>query len=262
MLTFLRNICIGFIFCLTSLSVFSQRSYAPNSVLATGNWYKIAVTKPGVYKVDVAFFTSLGFSGTISSASIRVFGNGGSMLDEDNNIARIDDLYENAIEMNDGGDGVFNNSDYFLFYASGTDKWLKDSINKTFNHQKNLYSDTAYYFISVNGTGKRIKTLSQTITANNTVTAYDERYFYENDKVNFLNSGKEWYGEEFSTQNGNVLSRNFTVDFSGFISGQPLKLNSSLASRSIAAASTAKTERSCVIPEKFSRVSLEWHRVL
>lgn len=238
MLTFLRNICIGFIFCLTSLSVFSQRSYAPNSVLATGNWYKIAVTKPGVYKVDVAFFTSLGFSGTISSASIRVFGNGGSMLDEDNNIARIDDLYENAIEMNDGGDGVFNNSDYFLFYASGTDKWLKDSINKTFNHQKNLYSDTAYYFISVNGTGKRIKTLSQTITANNTVTAYDERYFYENDKVNFLNSGKEWYGEEFSTQNGNVLSRNFTVDFSGFISGQPLKLNSSLASRSIAAASS------------------------
>jgi len=135
MLPILRNILL-FCFCLTSSKTISQRVYAANSVLATGNWYKMAVTKPGVYKIDVAFLNALGISGTIPSASIRLFGNGGSMLDEDNSIGRIDDLYENALEMNDGGDGVFNAGDYFLFYAAGPDKWLKDSANKAFSHQK------------------------------------------------------------------------------------------------------------------------------
>jgi hypothetical protein len=56
-------------------------------------------------------------SGNISSAAIRIFGNGGAMLPEWNAVPRPDDLQENAIEVVDGGDGVFNNNDYLIFYA-------------------------------------------------------------------------------------------------------------------------------------------------
>jgi hypothetical protein len=106
--------------------------------------------------------------------------------------------------MNDGGDGLFNGSDYFLFYAPGPHRWLKDSANQSFKHQKNRYSDTAYYYITIGGTGNGSRLQSPAGTANVAVNSYNERYFYENDLVNFLNSGKEWYGEEFNSNPGGI----------------------------------------------------------
>ena len=238
----LQTIFIGRFLLLVSMLVLAitlqaQRNYAAHSVLASGNWYKIGVTKQGVYKVDVNFFNTLGISAAnISSAAIRLFGNGGAMLDENNAVSRIDDLAENAIQVFDGGDGLFNNNDYFLFYAPGPDQWITDTAHQTFTHRKNLYTDTAWYFISVGGVGKRITTATPQATPAVTVTGFDERYFYENDLTNVLSSGKEWLGESFSNTTGGTGSRNFTVDFPGFLPAQPLTINSSVAGRTIGAA--------------------------
>jgi hypothetical protein len=212
----------------------AQRNYAAHSVLASGNWYKIGITKQGVYKIDVNFLTNLGISvSNLASSSIRLYGNGGAMLAENNAVARIDDLAENAIQVVDGGDGIFNNNDYFLFYAAGPDQWTKDSLNQNFLHTKNLYSDTAYYFITIGGTGKRITTLTTGGAYNIAVNSFDDHFFYENELINFLNSGKEWYGEAFSNNTGGIAGRNFSVDFSGLITTQPLVLKSAVAGRSI-----------------------------
>ncbi len=87
----------------------AQRSYTNTSVLNSGNWYKLSVTGPGVYKVDVAFLNKLGVNtSNLSSTSIRLFGNGGAMLPEACNGFKNDDLVENAIQVSDGGDGIFN----------------------------------------------------------------------------------------------------------------------------------------------------------
>ena len=231
-----RRIVIFFIgwLCIATGNLTAQRIYTANSVLATGNFIKIGVTKEGIYKIDVAFLNASGLGATnIISTAIKLYGNGGAMLDEKNNTLYYDDLTENAIQVVDGGDGIFNNNDYILFYAQGPNRWLKDSANQRFNHQKNLYSDTAYYFITVNGFGKRINLQTTTLVANQTVVSYNNRYFYENDLVNFLNSGKEWYGEEFSNINTNNLSRNFTVDLSGLIVTEPINVSSNFAGRSV-----------------------------
>ena len=119
------------------MNVSAQRLYKPNSILSTGVWSKIVIKDAGIYKIDAAFLTTLGFNvAGISSNAIRLFGNGGNMLSEANADKPIDDLAENAILMVDGGDGLFNGSDYFLFYAPGPDRWFKDSLNKRFVHQK------------------------------------------------------------------------------------------------------------------------------
>jgi hypothetical protein len=218
-------------FCITGLG---QRNYAANSVLASGNWYKIAVKQEGIYKIDVNFLNTIGINTTnLSSLSIKLFGNGGAMLDENNAIARPDDLTENAIEMFDGGDGIFNGNDYFLFYGCAADKWLKDSVNKRFAHQKNLYADSVFYYITIGGIGKRIQTQNINSSPTQTVSTYDERIYRENDLVNFLNSGKQWYGEEFSTIGGNFLTRNFAIDFTGLVTTQPVFLSTNFASRSV-----------------------------
>ncbi|MDQ6608667.1 MAG: type IX secretion system sortase PorU [Bacteroidota bacterium] len=210
----------------------AQRVYKPSSVLATGNWYKISIAADGVYKLDIPFLSSLGINGSIPSAQMRIFGGGGGMLAEANNTVRIDDLEEIAITVEDGGDGLLNGGDYILFYARGPDQWIKDSVNKRLSHKKNLYSDKAFYFINIGGTGKRIGTQVSPPSASVNVNSFDERFFHEMDSVNFLSSGKEWYGEEFSAIPGRTLTRNFALPFSDLLSGQA-KIVTSVAGRSV-----------------------------
>lgn len=212
------------------LGVAAQRTYKSSSVLASGNWFKISVKETGVYKMDAAFLASLGVQGAIPSAQIRIYGNGGGMLAEANRQPRADDLEENAIMVVDGGDGVLNGADYVLFFAQGPDTWKKDSANRRFIHQKNLYSEKAFYFITINGNGKRIQNQDVLQPAPVTVNTYDERYFHELDSVNFLASGKEWFGEEFSSAPGKTLNRSFFLPFS---SGSAGTLVTSVAARSI-----------------------------
>src|SRR6185437_8798097 len=103
----------------------ARNTSATNSVLANGTWYKIAVPSTGLYKIDYNFINSMGISpSSISMANIRVFGNGGNMLSEDNAAPRKNDLVENAIWAYDAnGNGVFDNGDYFVFYAVGPLEW-------------------------------------------------------------------------------------------------------------------------------------------
>ncbi len=222
---------------LEAIASFGQRSYVQQSVLASGLWGKIGIVKEGIFKVDVNMLNNLGVStGTISSASIRLYGNGGGMLPENNATNRIDDLAENAIEVFDGGDGIFNGNDYFIFYAAGPHQWTFDSTNQSFFYQKNLYADTAYYFITINtnSTGKRIITQpADTRIPQQQINAFTDRYAYESDLVNLLNSGKEWVGENFSTNFGGTTSRNFTLNWNGLITAEPLTITTSLTGRSV-----------------------------
>ena len=212
----------------------AQRVYKTNSVLNTGIWSKVAIKEAGIYKIDVAFLTGLGFNASgISSSAIRLFGNGGNMLSETNADKPIDDLSENAILIADGGDGLFNGSDYFLFYAPGPDRWSKDSLNKRFIHQKNLYADSAYYFITIGGVGKRIASLQNNTSPSVTVNSFNERIFHELDSVNLLSSGKEWLGEEFTDAPGRTLSKTFSVAVPNLIPGIPATLVSNCIARSI-----------------------------
>lgn len=211
-----------------------QRTYAINSVLSSGNWYKISVKEPGIYKIDIPLLNSLGVNtNNLSSGTVRLFGNGGQMLFEANVDPRRDDLTENAIMIVDGGDGIINGSDYILFYANGPDEWIKDSLNLRFSHRKNIFSDRSYYFLNVGGTGKRITLAPLVSSPNLTVANFSERYFHELDTVNFLGSGKEWYGEEFSNLPGRSLTRNFSVSFPNLPNNTPVLLQANCIARSV-----------------------------
>src|SRR5690606_21446112 len=96
---------------------------AANSVLASGNWYKIAVKKRGIYKIDYAFLQSMGLNPSqINPANIRLYGNGGTVLPEKVTDDVIDDLEENSIFVSASGSS-FGQNDYILFYAGGPIKW-------------------------------------------------------------------------------------------------------------------------------------------
>lgn len=221
-----------------AIAAIGQRIYKPSSVLASGNWYKLSVTSPGIYKIDVPFLNSLGVNTTnLGASAIRLYGNGGQMLAEANAGTWTDDLSENAIQVVDGGDGILNGSDYLLFYANGPDAWLKDSANQRFIHKKNLYSDKAYYYLSVGGIGKRVGDGPALLSPNITISNAQFRYYHELDTVNFLASGKEWYGEEFSDLPGRSLTRSFPVAIPNIVNGSPVLVQTSCIARSVGAGS-------------------------
>lgn len=173
----------------------------------------------------------------ISSAAIRLFGNGGEILAEANSTPRTDDLEENSIMVIDGGDGVLNGTDYFLFYANGTHSWIKDSANQLFKHQQNFYSDKSFYFFTIGGVGKRIQNLNNNQATNVSINSFNDRYFHELDTVNFLASGKEWYGEEFSNLPGRSLSRSFDFTIPNILNNGTATLVTNCIVRSVGTSS-------------------------
>jgi len=194
----------------------TERTTSPtNSVLATGNWFKVGVVNTGLYKIDFDFLANAGVpTGGITLANIRVFGNGGNMLSENNAISRINDLAENAIWVDDvNGNGVFDKGDFFVFYAVGPTGWAKDSTNQRFVHATNIYTDTAYYFLNFDtGPGLRINTQGSVPAGNVNVTNYNAYAVYEKELVNVGPYGRQWWGEQFSNSPGRTLSQTFTMN--------------------------------------------------
>lgn len=191
------------------------KTTATESVLASGTWYKIAVTQKGIYKIDAAFLKDkLGVDpSSIDTRNIRIYGNGGEILSENNAIPVPDDLVENAIEVRDGGDNRLDPGDLVLFYAGGPIGWTADSTKKTFYHKNNIYEDKSYYFITFDkGTGKRVATQGNAPVANTTVNSYDDHLVHEQDLINVGRFGKRWWGEDFGTEPGKQATRLFSFD--------------------------------------------------
>lgn len=213
--------------------VAGQHTYASRSVLADGSWYKIAVKEAGIYKLNVAQLNAMGIStANLASGSIRLFGNGGAMLPEDNAVPRPDDLQQNAIFVEDGGDGIFNGNDYLLFYAPGPHRWRRDGSG--YYHEYNIYSDSACYFLNIAPGGWRISSDPAMPAATTTVGAYDFHAFYEEDEMNILFSGKQWFGGLFSTAPGGTAERSYPLPAPAGLTDASLRIR--LAARSTSGA--------------------------
>ena len=201
-----------------------SRVYADHSVLSVGQFYRLQVPASGVYKIDYAFIkNNTGIEpASRPSSSFRLFGNGGQALSEDNAVPRADDLVENPMAIYDGGDGVMNPGDYFLFYATGPHRIQFDSLNKRFTHANNPYSDVSAYFLQVDGTnGLRMPSEASAASYNADVTAYDYFYYYNKDSANLGKYGKDWWGDEFSNLPGRYLTRTYPMLLSDIVPNSP-----------------------------------------
>ncbi len=175
-----------------------QRSYPDNSKLASGDWFRFTIAKDGVYKVTYETLRDMGADvSSLSSDRINVYGNHFGLLPFVNNVERPTDLLLNAIQMVDGGDGVFGPGDHLLFYGTGAHRW--EVQNDRFVHTRNVYSDSASYFIGIDvDPPSRIADAElSTDEATLTVTSFNDRHFINRELVNLLKSGRNWLGETF-----------------------------------------------------------------
>ncbi len=214
----------------------AAHTYGAASVLQSGTWYKIAIASDGIYKLTYSFLKNLGIDMTaVNPQNIRVYGNGGGMLPELNSTPRPDDLLENAVYFQDiNSNGIFDAADYMLFYGKGTSTWTYDNAAcPKFSHAIHLYSDSAYYFINTDiGPGKRIQPqASSALPVTKTVVSFDDYYFHENENVNFIRSGRAWWGEYFE----NTTSFNFSFSFPNIDQTSNATVKTNIASRYLTA---------------------------
>lgn len=179
-------------------------NYVSHSVLSQGDWYRIQLNKTGIFKLTYADIKAMGVDmAKVTPTKIRLFGNGGGILPEANDIGRYDDLYENAISVVTANPGTFAPGDFILFYGTGPNKITFNKSARKFEHSLHLYSDYTYYFLNFDGgTGLRIEDQAQsTLTPTYFCTGFTEGVFYEKDQINFINSGKDWFGERMDATN-------------------------------------------------------------
>ncbi|MDC9722196.1 MAG: type IX secretion system sortase PorU [Urechidicola sp.] len=201
----------------------STTNRAYNSVLSSGNWYKFAVDTTGVFRLSRSFLQSLGMDvNNVNPKNIKIYGNGGAMLPQLNSDFRYDDLEENAIFVSGEDDGNFDNNDYILFYAKGPHKWNSVPTANTAQHQFNIYSDEAFYFVTASGdTGKRIQDDTPIIgSPSQQITNYNDYTFHEKDEVNILFVGQQWFGEDFSYED----TQTFTIPFENIDNTQDISI--------------------------------------
>ena len=223
------------------LPIAQEKDFASNSVLnfGSGSWYKIAVNKDGIYKLDKAFLESCGIQTSgLNPNHINIFGNGEGMLPEFNSEFRTDDLAKNAIQIIGGSDGSFDDGDYILFYAWGPDRWYANGT-VSFDRKKNVYANVSCYFINVNANETPERILPNTVLSalpTHTINSYSYFDMHENDDVNLVKGGQRWYGELFDIE----LEQTFSFNVPNIVSSHPSTFNTIIATN---ARSTSGTEQ-------------------
>jgi hypothetical protein len=197
------------------------QTYAQNSVLSEGRWFKIGITQTGVYRIDVAFLKKMGLNPVeINPQQLRLFGNGGAMLPQSNATPRAVDLIENAILVKGEADGRFDDGDALWFFGQGPHQVRYNTTEKRLEHELNLYSDTTFYFLQV-GKQAGLRIASQKAGNSGIVlNSFDDYIFRESESYNRIQSGRGWWGEYFGTQ----TRQDFNAELSGILPDSPFKL--------------------------------------
>lgn len=172
------------------------------SVLSKNTWVKIGVTEDGVYAVDNAMLQAAGLeTSNLNPDRIRLFGNVTGMLPEANASERYDDLTEIPIQVTSGTNGSFQ----VLFYGHGPVNMVLNKLD-FYNYEPNLYTDTTFYFLCLDGdeVGLRIQDNQPvTTTASSPViSSFPDYLYHESEEMSPYASGRRWYGDLFTGQDG------------------------------------------------------------
>ncbi len=204
----------------TKTTSLKKYSFANQSVLRSGTWIKIKLPKSGVYRLS---FNELRDLGIDQPENVRIFGNGGKMLPYNNSEKRPDDLIENHVLFMDNA---------VYFYGDGPVQWEYDETTDFFHHQRNLYTDYSYYFLSSDyssGNNNAIVQENQVTGAQtHTINTFTNLIYHEIDTLNLIGSGRLWVGESFDFQNRYA----FNFECPGLVTSSLVKLKTSLIARS------------------------------
>lgn len=186
-----------------------------------GQAFRVLVRESGLYRISGQDLVEAGLSlEGLDPARISMYYGGGQMLP----VLQPSDLErkEFAMVVEDGGDGRFDPEDYLLFYGEGLERWEYQRNTSSSIFRRDLYTrDNVYWLVIGGAAGKRVQVRSGALadSAPQRPTSYRARVHEESEErilnqLEGINSGYEWYWQEFS---GNA--RNFPLTVQGAAEG-------------------------------------------
>lgn len=215
----------------------SKKTFADNSVLSSGKWYKMSLASTGMYKISYTELESMGISvSSIDPRNIRIYHNGGGVLPVVNKDERHDDLYELPIYVHGEEDGIFNSGDYIVFYGRGPVTW--EYKGEAYERVINPYSDYSYAFLTTDlGAGKRIQDAEYIDDeSDEIITSFIDYKLVEEDVFNLNNMGATWYFDKFDI----TTTRSYSFNFPNIIKDKYCVLKVETASRNTSSPASFK----------------------
>lgn len=218
---------LSVILFLCQADLFAQKAddFSLSSVLASGQWFRIAITSDGIYRIDYSKLRQLGLE---NPSNPRIFGNNAGQLSFYNNDPKPDDLKEVSIFTSTGSDGIFNEGDYILFHGKGTHTWVFNDSLKEYEFIRHHYSDTAFYFLtSGSAKGQQITIAHVPSQQENYYSSQSDALFiHERESINLIKSGREWF-QQISSSTGIEIN----PDFDDLVSTEKVKYRLRVAAR-------------------------------
>lgn len=218
----------------------SKKDQTYESVLTSGDFYKVRVPQDGVYKIDAGFISAMGADpSSIVMSNFRIYGNGGTMLPELIATDRAEDLQENSLKaVDNNNNNKLDPGDYFLWYATGPNRMLYQINSASYTAEGHDFDVASYYYLNWDkGVGKRLsaKNSGQSINTSSTVSSYDHLIYHEKNEENHIKSGRRWWGDKMQIN----PSKRFEYTVSGVEVGKKIHLNTSTMARSLSGFSSS-----------------------
>ena len=202
------------LFAMMPKASWADHTWADHSALSKGTWVKIALTegKDGVYAISYSQLRNWGFS---NPSQVGVYGYGGHTLTESFRSQHIDDVPEVAALHDDANQRI-------LFYGRGLIEWTYNTSNG-FVQRQHPYATTAYYFLHQKDEAAPLSpdTLlsNSAVAPSDTLSEYDEYWLHEKENVNVGETGRWWYGENFTNDQKQI----FNLPEESWLSGHTIK---------------------------------------
>ena len=190
----------------SSLNIANQKS-----LFADGDWWKFEITEDGLYKIDVSLLKKIGITpANISSIfDIAIFGGDGKILPTQLSSPRKTENQQLPLKyVDNNNNNKFDDDDYILFFAKGVLGWDYSSLEKTFSHYTNPYTNTNYYFLRIQPqqNPKIIQTKNIIGSPQNYLTQTIGKIFFDEEKANVTQSGLEWFSSPMNPNDSKVYS--------------------------------------------------------
>ncbi len=210
-----------------------KSGFVTESVLAEGQWYRLTTDETGIYRISYDMLVEMGIDpSSIDPRKIRIFGNGNGIVPEKNSVERHDDLTENPILVMGEDDGVFDEEDYILFYGLSSIKWQFVPFQgyNIFLHEINPYTQHSTYFLNIGEEdGQRVSPVNYSgLEPTVYVNQFSDHAVHENEEVNILKTGRQWYGERYSDE----TVYEYSFNFPNIVDDYKISMQTNVAARS------------------------------
>lgn len=176
--------------------------WSTTSVLSSGKWAKVRVSKEGIYQLTASDIQKMGFS---QLSKVKIYGYGGLLQDEKLNFPQADDAQlittapDDLVEV----PAMATSDGRLLFWAEGLIRYNWDANNRSYTHVQNHYSQYSYYFVTENDEpATRVASLTEEPAAENTLTDIPYLAVLDNDATSWYSGGRRMF-DAYNFSNGN-----------------------------------------------------------